>query len=167
MSYADISVLATTNSLIDNLRTKFVVGVETALPEPAASFAIGLLVGQRSLLPDYLMEALTIVGLVHIVAVSGYNLTIIVNFVRRIGSKLSRFQLLFVSLLLIYGFILISGFSPSIVRASLVSLLSLVAWYFGRKIRPGLLILLVASITAFFSPYYIWSDIGWYLALIS
>jgi competence protein ComEC len=167
MSYADISVLATTNSLIDNLRTKFVVGVETALPEPAASFAIGLLVGQRSLLPDYLMEALTIVGLVHIVAVSGYNLTIIVNFVRRIGSKLSRFQLLFVSLLLIYGFILISGFSPSIVRASLVSLLSLVAWYFGRKIRPALLILLVASITAFFSPYYIWSDIGWYLSFLA
>jgi competence protein ComEC len=167
ISYADINVLATTNSLIDNIRTKFVIGVETALPEPAASFAIGILVGQRSLLPEYLMEALIIVGLVHIVAVSGYNLTIIVNFVRKIGSKLSRFQLMFISLLLIYGFILISGFSPSIVRASLVSLLSLVAWYFGRKIRPALLILLVASITAFYSPYYVWSDIGWYLSFLA
>jgi competence protein ComEC len=167
MSYADINVIATTNSLIDNIRTKFIIGIETSLPEPAASFAIGILVGQRSLLPEYLMEALTIVGLVHIVAVSGYNLTIIVNFVRRIGSKLSRFQLLFISLLLIYGFILISGFSPSIVRASLVSFLSLTAWYFGRKIRPALLILLVASITAFYNPYYIWSDIGWYLSFLA
>jgi competence protein ComEC len=167
MSYADINVIATTNSLIDNIRTKFIIGIETSLPEPAASFAIGILVGQRSLLPEYLMEALTIVGLVHIVAVSGYNLTIIVNFVRRIGSKLSRFQLLFISLVLIYGFILISGFSPSIVRASLVSFLSLTAWYFGRKIRPALLILLVASITAFYNPYYIWSDIGWYLSFLA
>jgi competence protein ComEC len=167
MSYADINAIATTNSLIDNIRTKFIIGIETSLPEPAASFAIGILVGQRSLLPEYLMEALTIVGLVHIVAVSGYNLTIIVNFVRRIGSKLSRFQLLFISLVLIYGFILISGFSPSIVRASLVSFLSLTAWYFGRKIRPALLILLVASITAFYNPYYIWSDIGWYLSFLA
>ena len=167
MSYADITVIATTNSWVDNIRTKFIIGIESALPEPAASFAIGILVGQRSMLPEYLLEALTVVGLVHIVAVSGYNLTIIVNFVKRIGYKLSRFQLLATSLVLIYGFILISGFSPSIVRASLVSVFGLVAWYFGRKIRPWLLILLVASLTAIYNPYYVWSDIGWYLSFLA
>lgn len=167
ISYADITVLATTNSWLDDFRRNFLVGMETALPEPAASFGIGLLVGQRSLLPDDVLTALTIVGLIHIVAVSGYNLTIIVDFIKKVSSKLSRFQVLFLSSLLMYGFILITGFSPSIVRASIVSFLTIIAWYFGRKIKPVLLILFVASLTAFFNPYFVWGDIGWYLSFLA
>jgi competence protein ComEC len=167
MSYADITVLATTNSWLDDFRRKFLAGMETALPEPAASFGIGILIGQRSLLPDNILVALTAVGLIHIVAVSGYNLTIIVDFIKRISSRLSRFQVLFLSSLLIYGFILITGFSPSIVRASIVSILSLVAWYFGRKIRPVLLIVFVAALTGYFNPYFVWGDIGWYLSFLA
>ena len=167
MSYADITVLATTDSWLDDFRRNFLVGMETALPEPAASFGIGILIGQRSLLPEDILVALTAVGLIHIVAVSGYNLTIIVDFIKRISSKLSRFQVLFLSSLLIYGFILITGFSPSIVRASIVSMLSLVAWYFGRKIRPVLLIVFVAALTGYFNPYFVWGDIGWYLSFLA
>lgn len=167
ITYADISVVATTNSKLDDLRRNFIVGMETALPEPAASFGIGLLVGQRSLLPADVLATLTAVGLVHIIAVSGYNLTIIIDFVRRISTKLSRFQVVFLACGLMYVFILITGFSPSIIRASLVSFLGLIAWYFGRKFNPLLLIVLVASITGFANPYFVWGDIGWYLSFLA
>ena len=106
-------------------------------------------------------------GLTHIVAVSGYNLTIIVKAVRQLLKKFSRFQILALSSTLIYIFLLITGFSPSIVRASLVSMLSLVAWYFGKQFKPLLLILLVAAITGFANPYYVWADIGWYLSFLA
>ncbi|MBP7834857.1 ComEC/Rec2 family competence protein, partial [Candidatus Saccharibacteria bacterium] len=105
ISYADISVIATTNSKLDDLRRNFIVGMETALPEPAASFGIGLLVGQRSLLPADVLATLTAVGLVHIIAVSGYNLTIIIDFIRRISARLSRFQVVFLASGLMYAFI--------------------------------------------------------------
>lgn len=167
ISYAEIDVVARADSWIERVRREFVAGVQTALPEPAASFGVGLLVGERSLLPEDVALALTAAGLTHIVAVSGYNLTIIIRAVTRGLRRLSRFQILLASSSLIYLFLLFTGFSPSIVRASLVSGLGLLAWYFGRTFRPLLLISLVAAITAMANPYYVWGDIGWYLSFLA
>jgi len=167
ISYAQIKVLARAKSPLEDFRRRFVAGMQNALPEPAASFAVGLLVGQRSLLPSDLLAVLTIVGLTHIVAVSGYNLTIIVRATTKLLKKFSKFQTLAVSFLLIYLFLLVTGFSPSIVRASIVSGLSLLAWYFGHQFRPLVLLLLAAAITGLYNPYYIWGDIGWYLSFFA
>ena len=167
MSYADISVLAVHTSAIESFRHAFIVGMQNALPEPAASLGIGILVGQRSLLPDDVASALQIAGLTHIIAVSGYNLTIIINAVKRTTRRLSRFQTVAVSASLMYAFLLITGFSPSIVRASLVAGISLATWYYGRTVKPLLLILFVAALTAVVNPYYVWGDIGWYLSFLA
>lgn len=167
MSYADISILAVHTSAIESFRHAFIVGMQNALPEPAASLGIGILVGQRSLLPDDTASALQIAGLTHIIAVSGYNLTIIINAVKRTTRRLSRFQTVAVSASLMYAFLLITGFSPSIVRASLVAGISLATWYYGRTVNPILLILFVAALTALVNPYYVWGDIGWYLSFLA
>lgn len=167
MSFADIDVLARAKSPVETFRKSFTAGMENALPEPAASFGLGLLVGERSLLPEDVALILTAAGLTHIVAVSGYNLTIIVHAVGRLKRWLSRFQTLAITLLLIYGFILVTGFSPSIVRAGLVSAIGLLCWYFGRTVRPALLLLLVAALTSFINPFYVWGDIGWYLSFLA
>ena len=110
MSFADIDVTGTTNGLVDKFRRNFIAGMENALPEPAAVLGIGLLVGQRSLMPDDVPAILVTVGLVHIIAVSGYNLTIIVDFSRRLTAKMSRFQVVFIACMLMYFFILVTGF---------------------------------------------------------
>lgn len=167
MSFAQIKVLGRTSSPIDTLRRKFAAGMETALPEPLASFGLGLLIGQRTTLPDTVTAALATVGLTHIIAVSGYNLTIILRGVRRALRNRSKYQTAVLSAALMVTFLLATGLSASIVRASLVSGLSLLAWYYGRSFRPMLLIMLVAVITAGINPFYIWSDIGWYLSFLA
>ena len=167
MSYADLNVVSRSNSIIEKVRKNFIVGMQNALPEPAASLGTGILVGQRSLLPDDVSSALQIAGLTHIVAVSGYNLTIIINAVKRLSRRLSRFQTVGISAALIYVFLLITGFSPSIVRASLVAGLGMAAWYYGREFRPIVLILFAAAVTGFVNPYYVWGDIGWYLSFLA
>jgi competence protein ComEC len=100
------------------------------------------------------------------VAVSGYNLTIIVRAVGRLKLG-SKFQKLVICLALIVGFMLVTGFSASIVRAALVSVLSLWAWYYGRRIKPMVLISLAAAITALWNPFYIWGDLGWWLSFLA
>jgi len=167
VSYADIDVIARAQSSLEDFRRHFIAGMETALPEPAASFGVGLLVGQRSLLPTDTATMLVAVGLTHVVAVSGYNLTIIIQAVTRGLKRLSRFQIVSVSLALIYLFLLITGYSPSIIRAAIVATLGLLAWYFGRRFRPPLLITIAAAITGFMNPYYVWGDIGWYLSFLA
>lgn len=167
LSYAQIEVVNHHTSPIDKVRRKFEAGMQSALPEPLASFGLGLLIGQRSTLPDIVTLELAAVGLTHIVAVSGYNLTIIIRAVRRMLRKQSKYQSTLFSFLLIGLFLLCTGFSPSIVRAAIVSVLSLIAWYYGRSIRPLLIILLSAVLTAGWYPLYLWSDIGWYLSFLA
>lgn len=167
MSFAEFRVIGRNQSPVESLRLKFSAGMQSALPEPLASFGLGLLVGQRSTLPDDTAEMLSMVGLTHIIAVSGYNLTIIMRSVRRLLGGRSKYQTAVFSALLIAVFLLFTGFSPSIVRAAIVSLLSLAAWYYGRRIKPLVILLLAAVLTAWWNPFYIWSDIGWYLSFLA
>ena len=167
MSYAQMEVLEHHPNVVDDVRRKFSAGLATAVPEPAASLGLGLLIGQRSNLPEDVTLALSAVGLTHIVAVSGYNLTIIMRGVKRLLKNRSKYQITALSLVLIGVFVLATGFSASIVRAALVSGLSILAWHYGRTFKPLLLLALVACSTAGWNPFFIWNDIGWYLSFLA
>jgi competence protein ComEC len=166
IAYAKLTRLSAGNSLFADINRRFGAGMQSALPEPQSSFAMGLLIGQRNTLPAEITSALTAVGLVHIVAVSGYNLTILTRAAGRLKLG-SKYQKLIISLALISGFVLITGFSASIVRAAIVSILTLWAWYYGRRIKPWVLISFAAAITALWNPFYIWGDLSWYLSFLA
>lgn len=167
IGYAQIQRVAKGVSRIDAIRSRFVASIQSVLPAPLGSFGLGLLVGQRSTLPKTLNDQLSAVGLTHIVAVSGYNLSILIQFVRRLMQKRSKYQATVITFGIIILFVLVTGSSASIVRAALVSGVSLWAWYYGRSLRPSVLILLVATLSAGWFPVYIWSDIGWYLSFLA
>ncbi len=167
MSYAQIIRTDSHQTLIDVLRRKFVAGIQTALPEPMASFGLGLLIGQRNTLPAETSQALLMVGLTHIIAVSGYNLTILLNASKRVMGNRSKRLTVLVGVSLMMFFLLFAGASPSIVRAAVVSGLALAAWYFGRSPRPMVLLLLAAAITTYATPTYFWSDISWWLSFLA
>ena len=145
-------------------RDSFAEAVRRAMPEPEASLGLGFVVGQKSALPTDLSEQLKTVGLTHIVVASGYNLTILVRFARRLLARRSRYLALAGSLTLVIGFVLVSGFSASMNRAAIVTVLSLLAWYYGRKFHPIQLILYVAAASALMNPLYVWGDLGWLLS---
>lgn len=167
MSYAQLEVTGRSQSIIYAATRNFAAGIQSALPEPQASFGLGILIGQRDTLPEKTSEILAMVGLTHIIAVSGYNLTILVRATRRIFAKRSKFQAMAAACALIFAFLLVTGGQPSIVRASIISLLSLGAWYYGRRMRSMFIILITAAGTALWNPLYLWSDIGWYLSFLA
>lgn len=167
ISFAQIHRTGGHSSYLDEFRRRFAAGLQTALPDPQASFGMGLLIGQRNTLPDDITTALKMVGLTHIIAVSGYNLTILLTAVRRLMGKQSKLASTAVAVALMLGFIGLTGASASIVRAAVISGLGLAAWYVGREVRPMVLILLAAALTAGANPIYLWSDIGWYLSFLA
>lgn len=167
VGFADLQVIGRDDSRIEVTRRGFVAGLSSALPEPHASFAAGLLIGQRTTIPDQLKKQLSATGLTHIIAVSGYNLTIIVRGIMLLMRGRSKFQTVIAAGLVVGLFLLVTGFSASIVRAALVCGLSLLAWYYGRRFKPWLLIGLVAAVTAGAYPLYLWSDVGWYLSFLA
>ncbi len=167
ISYGKMNVVERSSSALERLRRDFLGGLATSLPEPHDQFAAGLLVGQRSELDENVTSTLRTVGLSHIIAVSGYNLTIMAEFARKRFGKKSQFRKAFFSICFVLGFVAIAGSSASISRAAIVSLLTIIAAYYGRSFKPHVLLLFVASTTAVMNPLNIWSDVGWYLSFLA
>lgn len=146
------------------VRDWFASAIRRAIPEPQASLGIGYLTGQKSALPTGLSDALQIAGLSHVVVASGYNLTILVRLARRLFMRISKFVSALASSMMIAGFIAMTGLSPSMSRAGLVSGLSLLSWYYGRRFHPFVLLPMAAAVTVAFQPSYAWGDVGWQLS---
>lgn len=146
------------------VRDWFAVNVRQAIPDPQASLGIGFLTGQKNAMPEELSEAMRVVGLTHIVVASGYNLTILVRMCRRLFIRLSKYVSLVSSCMMIISFMSVTGLSPSMARAGLVSGSSLMAWYFGGVFHPFVLICIAAAVTVVLQPYYVWGDMGWQLS---
>lgn len=148
-------------------REAFSAKISEAIPDETESkLAMGYLLGQKSSLPTELNDALKRVGLPHAVVASGYNLSILVGLAKRRMGKISRALSLFVALFLLATFVSVVGLSPSMLRAALVSSLSLLAWYFGRKFHPVRLLLYAATLSLLASPNYL-LNLGWQLSFAS
>lgn len=150
-----------------DVRDAFGQKLRTVIPSPEADLGMGILAGQKTALPAALAAAFIAASLTHIVVASGYNLTILIRFARRRFVKISRFAALIFSGLLVFVFANVTGFSPSMTRASLVSGFSLFAWYYGRRFHPVVLLLLVAAITTAIDPTNLWGDAGWWMSFTS
>lgn len=146
------------------VRDWFADSVRRVIPEPQASLGIGFLTGQKSALPSDLSDALKIAGLTHIVVASGYNLTILVRLARKLLLKVSKYLSALSAGCMILAFVAITGLSPSMTRAGLVSGMSLLSWYYGHVFHPFVLLPVAAAITVAVQPSYVWGDIGWQLS---
>ena len=140
-------------------RIKNVMGEEAGL-------GLSYLMGIRNGLDDDLNEKLKTVGLVHIVVASGAHLAILVGIARKIFGRLSRFAGLLFAVLLVVLFMTMIGYTPSIMRAGIMSILNLITWYVGRKMEPWRIILIVAGITLMINPMFL-IDLGWLLSFAS
>lgn len=137
------------------------------VPKPEADLAAGLLWGERAFFPKSLTMAFQRVGLSHIVAVSGYNFTIILlvlsQLLIRLGlNKKTGWPLL---LSFIGGFIVFTGASGSVLRAGLMAGLTVIAYATGRKISFLTLISLAIVCLAIMEPSLLIFDIGFQLSV--
>lgn len=167
MYFAEVTVTAVAHDPLNELRRIFAAQVRSVLPDTEAGLGLGFLIGVTSALPEELSDNLKVLGLTHIVVASGFNLTILVRAARRIFARSSHYQMTVACCCLILGFVCIAGLSPSMVRAGTVASLCVLAWYYGRRIHPILLLSLVAAATALVHPLYVWTDIGWWLSFLA
>ncbi len=114
------------------LRRHVDASIRSALPEPHASLLSAMLVGIRQRLPDELRDDFLTSGLIHIVAISGFNITLIALWVRRLaGWGLGRYGVGLAAVLLpLYA--VLAGAEPGVIRAAIMGDLVLLAWIIGR-----------------------------------
>ena len=146
------------------LQNVFMERINQIFPEPHASFEAGLLVGARKGIPPDLMEKFNITGLTHIIAISGYNITIIIIFVMAALKGLPRRIGFVVAIASIVLFTLFVGASPAVVRASIMGILGLIALNYGRQSNIHLTVLFSACFMILWNPKILWWDVGFQLS---
>ncbi|HUS82038.1 MAG TPA: ComEC/Rec2 family competence protein, partial [Dehalococcoidia bacterium] len=130
---------------IHRLRRDLSSALADALAEPQASLAQGILLGERSALPQDLKDDLNATSTSHIIALSGYNVTLLAGLV--IGALawlIGRRRAALLALAAIAFYVLLTGASPSLVRAAIMGALYLTATLLGRP-NSGLVSLLIAA----------------------
>ena len=151
------------------IKRGFVRAVQHSLPEPTASFLAGLLIGAKKSIPAELMDDFNRTGTTHIVALSGFNITIIGVLISNICRRLwlSRRQSFLVSLLAIAFFVLITGAASSVVRAGIMGTIVLLAQQSGRLSRVANTLALAALIMVAINPYILAYDAGFQLSFLA
>ncbi len=140
--------------------------IEKALPEPQASLLIGIILGEERLFEDSFEEALRISGTTHIVAASGYNITLILLMVDKSLKFINKKLRFIIAIIFIWLFVLISGVSVSIVRAAIMGSLTIMAGFWGYKSRVHNIVPVTVLIYALINPRIIY-DIGFQLSLFA
>lgn len=137
------------------------------LPEPEAALANGLLLGTRQNISDDLIQVFVTVGLIHIIALSGYNITIISKNLSIFFNYLAPRLTFTLSIAAIWLFVLMVGASPSIVRAALMGSLVLIGRKIGRRRDMSRVLLLTALVMILQNPYILRYDAGFQLSFLA
>lgn len=118
------------------------------LIEPHASLLNGIIFGTPLKTDPQFYEAVRRVGLLHLVVLSGMNITILCSLIGVVTSPLPRRTSIFLSIIGVLLFTLFVGPEPPIIRAAGMGVLSLFAILTGRKAVP--LYILFISFILFF-----------------
>jgi competence protein ComEC len=148
------------------IKEKLIYTVNRILPEPQAAFLGGLLYGARRGIPKDLMEKFNITGTTHIIAISGYNITILAALLMRITRiiGIARKKSFWISLFGIFFFVILTGASASVVRAALMGCLVLLASQTGRASKTTNALVFAAAAMLFLNPKILAFDVGFQLS---
>lgn len=151
------------------LKNKLSKNISETIPEPEAALANGLIFGGNSQLPKGVADNFSKTGLSHIVAVSGFNVTIIAEYLMLLGIFLGlwRKQAFWFAVAGIFIFVLAVGFPSSAIRAGVMGSLLLWAMKNGRLANSFNAIIFTAAIMLFFNPLLLRWDIGFQLSFLA
>ncbi len=120
--------------------------------EPHASLLNGIIFGTPLKTDPQFYDAVRDVGLLHLVVLSGMNITILCSFIGVLTSGFSRRTSIFLSIAGVVSFTLFVGPQQPIIRAALMGILSLFAILSGRRAVPLYILFISFVLFAFFSP---------------
>jgi len=125
------------------------------LPEPQASLLNGIIFGIPLKTGKIFYEQIKTVGLLHIVVLSGTNISFIAAIVASLTKSFGKQLSILISILIIIIFIIFISPQAPVVRAGFMGVLTLVAIIYGRVTYPLFLLFLSALFTLAFWPQWL------------
>jgi len=171
---ADVAILASQQAshfweLIFQFKAITHAKLLALLPEPQASLLSGILLGIETGIPDDLDAAFVATGTSHIVAISGFNLSIIATFlIHNLRKFTKKNSVIWVAIACVWLYTIFVGASAAVVRAALMATVAISTRYIlraGRVHGPTSLAIAVL-LMQLWNPYCLW-DVGFQLSVLA
>ena len=134
------------------------------LGEPENSLALGILIGARRGLPAETVENFNITGTTHIVAISGFNIAVIVTALSYLAWVAGRRASFWLATAIILGFVVIAGGSASVIRAAVMGFLLLMSFNIGRMYNVGPAMFFAGAAMLYVNPKILYWAVGFQLS---
>ncbi len=148
-------------------KRRFIENLNTAIPQPQASLLAGLVVGAKQSLGKKLLDDFRTVGVIHIVVLSGYNITIIAYFIEWLFSRLRKNLRMIVASLGIILFAVMVGAGATVVRASVMALFVILATSTGRTYQVTRALIIAGTLMILQNPKILVFDVSFQLSFLS
>ena len=153
------------------LRGVLLGGLNDLVPEPEAALGAGILLGVRSSIAPEINDAFAAAGLTHVVAISGWNIAIVTALVLALVRPLERrrggrWTTALLAASAVGGYVILTGASPSVVRAALMAGAMLVGRLGGSRAHATSALGLAALLMLLAAPAVLW-DVGFQLSLLA
>jgi competence protein ComEC len=147
------------------LKDKAQAVIYRIFPDPEASLLAGILLGEEKGIPAHVQTAFKDTGTSHIIAISGFNMTIIAGlFAGSFGRLLGPRKGALAAVLGIGLYTILVGANAAVVRAAIMGGLSIFARQVGRRQHGLNALAFTAAVMALFNPQVLW-DIGFQLSV--
>lgn len=147
------------------IKNRLIMNLQAVLPAQQAALMSGILLGERAEFSEEFKDAMKKSGTTHIVALSGFNISIIVILISNTFSYFwSRRKSFYVSVVFIILFVLMTGAEASVVRAAIMGIILLLARQASRIYSFRNAITLTAFVMILFDPKLLIFDAGFQLS---
>ncbi|PCI20885.1 hypothetical protein COB64_01340 [Candidatus Wolfebacteria bacterium] len=173
IGFADIGLISTGHGnrirrALFSLKDSFLKNTGRVIQEPENALLSGVLLGTKQSLGKNLKQDFIDTGLIHIVVLSGYNVTIVAEAIMRFfGYFLARGAALSVGVVSIILFALMTGAGATIVRASIMAILVLIARATGRTYEITRALIIAGVIMLLQNPWILIHDISFQLSFLA
>lgn len=123
---------------------------------------LGMLIGERSLFEKTVYQSFIESGLVHLVAVSGGNIAIMIALASLVLFWVPFYIRMILLIIVVLWYSYLVGTDSSVIRATLMALLTLVALFPGRQLSIWRLLSYARVLMLLRNPYYLVYDL-WFL----
>lgn len=150
-----------------SVKQKFLEKINFAISEPESLLMAGLILGERAAFTTEQRQEFIDTGTIHIVALSGYNITIVAEWIMKLFAFLPLISSIAVGIVAIFLFILMTGGASTAVRAGIMATLALVARATGRNYDVGRALVLAGVVMILFNPMILRYDVSFQLSFIA
>ena len=149
------------------IKNKFLEKINFAIASPENLLMGGLILGERAAFSDELRQDFVDTGTIHIVALSGYNITIVADWFMKIFAFLPRNFAFGAGIFSIFLFVLMTGANSTAVRAGIMATLALIARATGRNYDVARGLILAAVLMVLINPFVLAYDVSFELSFLA